>query len=284
MKKPLITVAGLVLAANLFAGPAEDIAVKHAKATAVELEAYLKDNPEAADKAEAVAHLLSAYETTGNKKRIAELMRVRFDAIKGADFSPQELYETTQTLFAALADSGDKEGARKLIATAIAKCEGHQARQQLVQAFSQMEGQLNLPGVGDVMEIKFKSTEDQDIDLAAMKGKVVLVDFWATWCGPCVAELPNVQKTYDKYHDKGFEIIGISLDQDKDKLTKFVENKKMPWPQYFDGKGWGNEISTGFGITGIPATFLVGKDGKVAATDLRGEALEKAVAEEIGKE
>jgi thiol-disulfide isomerase/thioredoxin len=129
------------------------------------------------------------------------------------------------------------------------------------------------------MEIAFKDINGHDIDLSKMKGKVVLVDFWATWCGPCIAEMPNVIKAYGEYHDKGFEVIGISLDQDKGALEKFIADKKMTWPQYFDGKGWGNEISTGFGINSIPATFLIGKDGKIAATDLRGPALDSKIAE-----
>jgi len=280
----ITSAASLALAAALHAGPANDIAAKHAAASAKELEAYVAKNPDAKDRSEAIDHLLGAYELTGNDKRIAELMQGKFDAIEGgAGLNPQELYMTTQMLFTAFVESGDKEAARKLIAAAIAKSKGSDVGPKLEQAFSQMEGQLNLPGVGDTMEIKFKSVQGDDVDLAKMTGKVVLVDFWATWCGPCINELPNVQETYAKYHDQGFEIIAISLDQDKDKLTKFMEDKKLPWAQYFDGKGWSNDISTSFGITSIPATFLIGTDGKVAATNLRGEALEKAVAEQLEK-
>src|SRR4051812_24536454 len=123
-----------------------------------------------------------------------------------------------------------------------------------------------------------KDLDGKPLSIASRKGKVVLVDFWATWCGPCVAELPNVLKTYEKYHDKGFEIIGISLDSDKDKLTSFIKQKNMTWPQYFDGKGWENKISTQYGIRSIPATYLLDKEGKVLAIGLRGEELEAAVA------
>ena len=89
---------------------------------------------------------------------------------------------------------------------------------------------------------KFPDFQEQDLDgkplsVANYKGKVVLVDFWATWCGPCVAELPNVLQTYEKYHPKGFEIVGISLDSDKARLTSFLAQRKMTWRQYFDGKG-----------------------------------------------
>lgn len=274
----------MALSASLIAGPANDIASKHAAASAVELEAYIKANPDAEDKGEAVEFLLEAYSTTGNDKRVTELIRTKFDAIKaGADFNPQELFATTSMLFEHLVEAGDKEGAKELIASATEKSKGHEMGPKLAQAFGGMAQKLNQPGVGDVMPIKFTSVQGEEIDLAAMRGKVVLVDFWATWCGPCIAELPNVQETYAKHHDKGFEIIAISLDKDKDKLTEFIEAKKMPWPQYFDGKGWQNEISTGFGISSIPATFLIGVDGKIVATNLRGDALEKAVAEQLAK-
>jgi thiol-disulfide isomerase/thioredoxin len=128
-----------------------------------------------------------------------------------------------------------------------------------------------------------KDLEGKPLSIASRKGKVVLIDFWATWCGPCVRELPNVLKTYEKYHDKGFEIIGISLDSDKDKLTTFIKEKKMTWPQYFDGKGWQNKVSTQYGIQSIPATYLIDKEGKVLAIGLRGEALEAAVGKALGE-
>ena len=98
---------------------------------------------------------------------------------------------------------------------------------------------------------------------------MVLIDFWATWCGPCVAELPNLLKAYEELHPKGFEIVGISLDQDKGKLEAFVKERGMTWPQYFDGQGWGNAISTQYGIRSIPAMWLLDKKGMVVTTNAR---------------
>ncbi len=126
------------------------------------------------------------------------------------------------------------------------------------------------------------SLDGKPLSLASYKGKVVLVDFWATWCGPCVAELPNVLKAYEKYHDKGFEIVGISLDQEKDALTKFTADKKMPWPQYFDGQGWKNKLAGKYGVNSIPATYLLNKDGVIIGKNFRGPALDEALEKALG--
>lgn len=123
-----------------------------------------------------------------------------------------------------------------------------------------------------------KDTAGQPLSVAGLKGKVVLVDFWATWCGPCVAELPNVTAAYDKYKGKGFEIVGISLDEDRAALDTFVKEHKMNWPQFFDGLGWKNKLAEQFGIQSIPATFLLDQKGTIVAKNLRGDALDKELA------
>src|SRR5688572_9111153 len=90
--------------------------------------------------------------------------------------------------------------------------------------------------LGKPLVLKFKATDERDVDLAKLKGKVVLVDFWATWCGPCMRELPNVKATYDKLHGKGFEIVGVSFDKEKGALAHVMKKEKMTWPQYFETK------------------------------------------------
>ncbi len=133
------------------------------------------------------------------------------------------------------------------------------------------------------VELKFTATDGKEVDLEKLRGKVVLVDFWASWCGPCISEMPNVVATYKKLHEKGFEILGISLDQDKTAMEGSLAKLGMTWQQHFDGKGWKNDISSSFGINSIPAAWLIDKKGMLRETALRGEALgagvEKLLAE-----
>lgn len=109
------------------------------------------------------------------------------------------------------------------------------------------------------------------------KGKVVLLDFWAAWCGPCRMEMPNVIAIYNDLHKEGFEIIGMSLDNDKEKFQYFIQDNKMEWPQLYDGKYWQSEYGKLYAVTSIPATFVIDKKGNIRFKNVRGEQLRDAV-------
>lgn len=133
--------------------------------------------------------------------------------------------------------------------------------------------------------IDFSATtaDGKKIKLSDFRGKVVLLDFWATWCAPCRQEIPNVKKVFEEFHKKGFEIIGISLDQKKVQFDSYMESNNISWPQIFDGKGWKSDIGSLYAVTSIPATFLLDRKGVIRYKNVRGPDLRKAVRQLIGE-
>lgn len=118
-----------------------------------------------------------------------------------------------------------------------------------------------------------KKLDGQTFRLADLKGKYVYIDFWATWCAPCVAEMPKLQKLYETYHEKGFEVVGVSLDETLTPLEDFIKARKIPWTQIHN-LTCGSDLQGGFEVSTIPATFLVGPDGNIVRLELRGDSLE----------
>jgi thiol-disulfide isomerase/thioredoxin len=147
------------------------------------------------------------------------------------------------------------------------------------ETITRAKGAIKLVGaLGQPLEISFTAADGRKVDVQKMKGKVVLIDFWAAWCGPCIASLPEVVGLYNKYHEQGFEIVGINLDKHQAQMEQVVHRFKMPWPQYFDGKGWGNKFSLEYNISSIPTVWLVDKKGILRDVEAR-ENLESRIKE-----
>ncbi|HPQ08938.1 MAG TPA: redoxin domain-containing protein [Bacteroidia bacterium] len=131
-------------------------------------------------------------------------------------------------------------------------------------------------------EIALPDPNGKEIRLSSFRGKVVLIDFWASWCKPCRAEMPNVVALYKKYKNKGFEIFGVSLDKDKENWVQAIKEDDITWPQVSDLKFWNSEAVALFNVEAIPYTVLVDKEGKIIAKGLRGADLENAVKKALG--
>lgn len=156
------------------------------------------------------------------------------------------------------------------------------AAQQMEMAKQQEEQQAqldNLIAVGSMAPDFSQSTpEGKPLSLSSLRGKVVLIDFWASWCRPCRVENPNVKRVYDKYHAKGFEILGVSLDRDRNAWLQAIEQDGLPWKHVSDLQFWNNAVAQQYGISSIPHTILLDREGKVIAKGLRANALEDKLA------
>jgi len=187
----------------------------------------------------------------------------------GRDFPRQPLSPGLQLMLISQLLSSDPARADKLIAEAVKSDDP--TLSGMARDFQRWSKMLGKP-----FDLKFTAVDGREVDTAKMRGKVILIDFWATWCRPCVQTIPEVVGLYKKYHDKGFDVAGISLDQDKGALLAMTKSKGMTWPQYFDGLGFDNKISSSYGITSIPQMWLVDKKGNLVNINARVD-LEKNV-------
>jgi len=256
----------------------KDINLKQIEA----IRTYITDNPEAADMAEARERLIYSLISVDDYQGALDLLMAQYKELP-ADKSGVDLSiafgEIVVPIIQLYKMEGRKDDGIAYIAEVRESFKQHEMFETINEALDEFGKMFDLPGPGDTIDISFTAIDGREVNLADLKGKVVLVDFWATWCVPCLRAMPEIKSLYAEFHDKGFEVIGISLDDDKEKLESYLAKEGITWPQFFDGNGWENKFAQEYGIESIPATFLIGPDGLIAANDLSGEALKAKITE-----
>ncbi|MBG30710.1 MAG: hypothetical protein CMI31_12015 [Opitutae bacterium] len=203
------------------------------------------------------------------KEGVKEVERIARLLIK--DY-PEEFIPYAMLSFVARSTSDNEK--KTAILNQLAALEG--SDEKIARIVGQAKGEIKkMEALGKPFEMKFTAVDGREVDVSKMKGNVVLIDFWATWCGPCVRELPSVKKAYAELHEQGFEIVGISLDNSEKKLTDFVAKNDMPWVQFCDGKGWKSALAQEHGIRSIPAMWLIDKEGNLVDQNARSGLEEK---------
>jgi peroxiredoxin len=144
-----------------------------------------------------------------------------------------------------------------------------------------MDGRIGLNAPAKAFALK--DIKNKNVSLSILKGKVVLLDFWATWCPPCREEIPNLKAYYAEFKNQGFEIVGISLDKDREALDKYLAEQGINWLITFSGLEWKDETATLYGVNSIPSTWLIDRQGVLRHFDLRGESLKAAIVALLGE-
>jgi len=226
------------------------------------------------------------YQTAAAKKNQQEMDRIQADFQASSDnmivYTKNFIRENNNSvvapfiLYNQLAPSLEYDQLKDLTDTISPELQGSEYMIQLNEYLSQK----SKTAIGAIAsDFTMKDTEGNDFTLSSLRGKYVLIDFWASWCSPCRNENPNVVKAYNNFKDKGFDIIGVSLDKDKDAWVKAIKDDNLTWHHVSDLKFWNNVVARTYGVQSIPYNLLLDKEGKIIAMNLRGDALTKKLEE-----
>ncbi len=279
MRSLPLLLATLSLGAGLHLRAAEDSSAlmqRHNRALLAELKTYVAENPKADDIDTAYRNLLQTSMILGDPAEIGGALRADLARrLESGIFDEKNTAESLMLLTRITQQTGDKEGLKEVasLAEAFAKKKPGGLFDTVVEQITQVAGQL---GPGDLPTLSGVNTNGEKVSLEAFRGKVVLLDFWATWCGPCRAEMPHLKEVYAKYKDKGFEIIGVSGDRTKEALTGFLEKEGITWNNLYD-RDQEESILRAFQITAFPTMFLLDQQGRIVTSDVRGGRLEDQV-------
>ncbi len=244
-------------------------------ATSTEADRKLEDY----DQAMGICLYLWAFEAKSNEERTA-LIQVASEHLATSGSASREAVGAAMVMIEWYAKDPDRmaELCRTFV-EAITNSHDHQATRHI----QELKGTVRrLTLVGRTMDFTGTKMDGSRFDVTELRGKVVLVDFWATWCGPCLGEVPNMRRNFARYHDRGFEIVGVSMDEDRDALVTHLAKENYPWTTLHDSLKLDQHVAVEYGITSLPTLILIDRQGKVVSANARGDSLGKLLHELFG--